>query len=127
MKNIHSRVSKMEKVVEENSRPEGVRGFLAKLGLPENEDLLLLGLEEIIIRILARAGEIPKASEEGFWQKLKTYCEGGTVRILDGRMQQLVLQGKLKLDDVTYRESKPSKPLNFHVIVRGLGLKREEA
>ena len=130
MRKIEGKLSKIEKVIKEKTESEDVRTFLARFDFPENDDLLNLAIEGIIIRGLTKSGALPVRHWTEFWHKLKAYCDQKEVEVLRhesaNAVANAVIKGKISRNTVKYKKSKPSRPLNFHVIVRSLRLDKEE-
>ncbi len=126
MKGISGKVSRIERSMEERFSSKKVEKFLINLDYPENEDLLLLGIEGIIVQALERTGKIAKGSRQAFLERLRGYCEGKTVEVWDRQTKDRLLGKGRGLIRFTYKQSRPSKPLNFHMVVRALGLEKGE-
>jgi len=130
MRKIEGKLSKIEKVIKQKTESEDVRTFLARFDFPENDDLLNLAIEGIIIRGLTKSDALPMKHWTEFWDKLKAYCDQKEVEVLHhesaNAVANAVIKGKISRNAIKYKKSKPSRPLNFHVIVRSLSLEKEE-
>ncbi len=119
------KISRLEKRVEETLGPEGRQRFFTGMGNPESDDLLVLEIEGIITEGLVKAGKIPKEYMIAFLDRLKDYCDQKTVKIWQQSTLMDFLDGKTKLGSVVYKESKPSRPLNYSLIAKVFDLERE--
>lgn len=121
------KISKLEKKVEETLGPEGQHRFFTGMGDPESDDLLLLEMEGIITEALVKTGKFPQEYMTAFLDRLKNYCDQKTVKVLQQQSVMDFLDNKIKLSSVVYKESKPSRPLNYSLIVKVIDLERENS